>query len=84
MRNRIFKGRRQLCTSVDKNRHVGFGSGPHVCLGIHLARLEGEVALDVLFRRYPHLAIEGEADNVKWISRAGLRGLKRLPLALSR
>ncbi|MBD3756472.1 MAG: cytochrome P450, partial [Gammaproteobacteria bacterium] len=66
------------------NRHVGFGSGPHVCLGIHLARLEGEAALDVLLNRYPGLTIEGTADNVKWISRAGLRGLKRLPLALSR
>lgn len=64
------------------NRHVGFGSGAHICLGIHLARLEGEVALDVLLSRYPGLAIEGGADNVKWISRAGLRGLKRLPLAL--
>lgn len=64
------------------NRHVGFGSGPHVCLGIHLARLEGEVALDVLLNRYPGLAIAGAADNVKWISRAGLRGLKRLPLVL--
>jgi cytochrome P450 len=64
------------------NRHVGFGSGPHICLGIHLARLEGEVALNVLLSRYPHLAIEGVPDNVKWIARAGLRGLKRLPLML--
>ncbi|KCZ45884.1 cytochrome P450 [Hyphomonas sp. CY54-11-8] len=64
------------------NRHVGFGSGPHICLGIHLARLEAEVALDVLLSRYPRLAIKGGAENVKWISRAGLRGLKRLPLVL--
>jgi cytochrome P450 PksS len=64
------------------NRHVGFGSGPHICLGIHLARLEAEAALDVLFSRYPHLAIEGDPSEARWIARAGLRGLKRLPLAL--
>lgn len=71
----------QLNLARRPNRHVGFGSGPHVCLGIHLARLEAEVALDVLLSRYPRLAIEGGAENVKWISRSGLRGLKRLPLA---
>nr|WP_321361408.1 cytochrome P450 [uncultured Hyphomonas sp.] len=62
------------------NRHVGFGSGPHVCLGIHLARLEAEVALDVLFTRFPGLAIDGDPTALKWIARSGLRGLKRLPL----
>jgi cytochrome P450 PksS len=77
-----FDNPQTLNLSRRPNRHVGFGSGPHVCLGIHLARLEGEVALDVLFRRYPALAIKGEAESVKWISRAGLRGLKQLPLAL--
>ncbi|MEZ5945956.1 MAG: cytochrome P450 [Hyphomonas sp.] len=64
------------------NRHVGFGTGPHQCLGLHLARLEGEVALDVLFSRYPGLAIDGEPMALRWIARAGLRGLKRLPLLL--
>jgi cytochrome P450 len=64
------------------NRHVGFGSGPHLCLGIHLARTEAEAALDVLFTRYPGLAIEGDPAACKWISRTGLRGLKRLPLRL--
>ena len=66
------------------NRHVGFGSGPHVCLGIHLARLEAEVALDVLFTRFPGLAIQGDPMAPKWISRSGLRGLKRLPLLFLR
>jgi cytochrome P450 PksS len=62
------------------NRHVGFGTGSHQCLGLHLARLEAEVALDVLFSRYPHLAVDGDPMAVRWIARPGLRGLKRLPL----
>jgi cytochrome P450 len=35
------------------NRHVGFGLGPHRCLGIHLARRELRVALQALHRRLP-------------------------------
>ncbi len=38
------------------NRHVGFGFGPHHCLGASLARLEGTIALRRLFERFPALA----------------------------
>lgn len=77
-----FESPQTLNLSRRPNRHVGFGSGPHVCLGIHLARLEAEVAFNILFSRYPRLAIEGDPMEAKWIARAGLRGLKRLPLVL--
>ena len=38
--------------------HLAFAHGPHVCLGVHLARLEARAALDVLLRRLPSLALD--------------------------
>jgi cytochrome P450 len=38
------------------NPHLGFGWGPHVCLGANLARLEARSALRALFGRFPDLA----------------------------
>ncbi|MGH2884204.1 MAG: cytochrome P450 [Solirubrobacteraceae bacterium] len=38
--------------------HLTFAHGPHVCLGVHLARLEGRAALYTLLRRLPTLALD--------------------------
>jgi cytochrome P450 len=38
-------------------RHLAFGSGPHVCIGPALARLEAMAALPPLFARYPDLRL---------------------------
>lgn len=38
-----------------KQRHVAFGSGPHICIGQHLARVEMTVALNALLDRLPNL-----------------------------
>jgi cytochrome P450 len=39
-------------------RHIAFAHGPHVCIGIHLARLESTVALRRLLERLPHLRLD--------------------------
>ena len=43
--------------------HMSFGHGPHVCLGIHLARVEMRVALNLLLDRLPELRLDPSADD---------------------
>ena len=39
------------------NRHVTFAAGPHVCIGMHLARLEAHTAVERLLGRLPGLRL---------------------------
>ena len=49
----------------EATQHVSFGTGPHLCLGMHLARMETRVALDALFDRLPNLRLDqDEAQRV--------------------
>ncbi|OSC40038.1 cytochrome P450 [Mycobacterium decipiens] len=43
--------------------HIGFGHGVHVCLGMHLARLEMRVALNLLLDRLPNLRLHPQGDD---------------------
>jgi cytochrome P450 len=47
----------------DARQHISFGFGPHMCLGMHLARMETRVALDRLFDRLPHLRLDPAAED---------------------
>jgi cytochrome P450 len=59
--------------------HLSFGGGAHYCLGAALARLEAQVAIGSLVRRFA--TIEPTAEPV-WNGRVNLRGLDSLPLAV--
>jgi methyl-branched lipid omega-hydroxylase len=48
----------------DPNDHLGFGGGPHFCLGANLARREITVMFEELFRRLPDLEITGPLDRL--------------------
>jgi cytochrome P450 len=62
------------------NRHMAFGGGIHYCLGAHLARLEGGVALTELARRFP--SMELATETVEWRDTITLRALKSLPVTV--
>jgi len=42
---------------------ISWGHGAHVCLGMHLARLEMRVALNLLFDRLPNLRLDPAAED---------------------
>ncbi len=60
--------------------HVSFGSGVHHCLGAALARVEAQVAIGTLVRRFGD--IERATDEPAWNGRLVLRGLDELPVSL--
>jgi cytochrome P450 len=43
-------------------QHLGFGFGVHVCLGMHLARMESRVAINTLFDRLGPFTLDPEAE----------------------
>jgi cytochrome P450 len=47
----------------ERRPHIGFAHGPHMCLGMHLARMETHVALSVLFDRLPNLRLDPDVDD---------------------
>ncbi len=66
------------------NTHIAFGKGVHYCLGAPLARLEGEVALRVLFQRIPDLALDIAPEELEWRDVPLFHSLARLPVKWGR
>ena len=58
------------------NRHLGFGGGPHFCLGAALARMEGQIAFDTMLRRLPDMELATTAPTYR--DHYVIRGLDEL------
>ena len=61
-------------------QHMTFGYGLHFCLGSHLARLEGRVALDELLNRWPQWDVD--YSDIKLAPTSTVRGWERMPIIL--
>lgn len=62
----------------DAKDHLGFGYGPHACVGMHLARLEGRVALEEVLTAMPDFVVD-EAGLERMHS-PNVRGYTKVPV----
>jgi cytochrome P450 len=60
--------------------HLAFATGPHMCLGMHLARMETRVALARLFARLPNLRLDDSVAPKPKMSGDLMRSPSSLPV----
>jgi cytochrome P450 len=48
----------------ESSSHLAFGGGVHFCLGAHLARMEAQIAIGSLIKRFPKLQLQ--SDRLEW------------------
>jgi cytochrome P450 len=77
---RVFDAPDRLDLGREPNPHLAFGHGTHFCLGSQLAKLEAEIALGALLRRFPDFS--GPVDPPAWRRSVLLRGPEALRLRL--
>lgn len=76
----VFERPDTLDITRQQNRHLAFGYGIHACLGMPLARLEGQIAINALIQRLPDLQLAVAVDQLRWRATPMVRGLERLPV----
>ena len=76
----VFEDATRLDIARSPNRHLAFAGGPHVCVGLTLARMEGRIAIARFLARFPDYEIaEGRVNG----GRMRFRGYARLPARLN-
>ncbi len=65
----------------DIDQHLAFGYGIHFCLGSHLARLEGRIALEEVLERFPTWDVDW--DHAVQAHTSTVRGWDRLPVVVT-
>lgn len=65
---------------ANRSEHLGLAFGAHYCLGAALARLEGEIVVDTLVRRFPEIRLR--AGEIPYAGSAMLRKITTLPVGL--
>lgn len=65
----------------EDTHHHAFGGGVHYCLGAPLAKLEAEIGIGTLVRRFPEMRLADEP--LEWRRLPSFRGLIRLPVLIN-
>ncbi|KUN76084.1 cytochrome [Streptomyces bungoensis] len=81
---RVFPEPDRFLPGRSNARQLAFGHGIHYCLGAPLARMEGQIALDLMLERYADIRVDHESPLSYFDNRVNVFGLRRLPLAVSR
>ncbi|MEV7770825.1 cytochrome P450 [Kitasatospora sp. NPDC086791] len=76
----VFADPDRLDVTRSPNPHIGFGHGPHRCLGAQLARAELAVAVGSLVARFPELRLAVAVEELEWDLRTMQRGPRALPV----
>ncbi len=63
--------------------HLTFGFGMHICLGFPLARMEGQVAIPAVLRRWKRIELATAPDRLEWLNSMVFRGMKAMPLRVA-
>jgi cytochrome P450 RapN len=65
---------------VKPKPHLSFTTGPHACIGQHLAKLQVRLTVETLLRRFPTLRLAIPAEEVVWSKSSFMRTVEALPL----
>ena len=76
----VFKDPDKLDLRRQENKHLSFGTGIHFCLGAALARMEAEIVVGTLVRRFPNLTLI--TRKPRWRKGITFRGVHLLELRL--
>ncbi|WP_181008348.1 cytochrome P450 [Sphingomonas montanisoli] len=66
----------------EKKYHLGFGLGPHQCLGMNVAKQEMIVALNALMDRFPNMRLDPAAPPPRIVGGLEQRGMSAIPVLL--
>jgi cytochrome P450 len=76
-----FADAERLDITRTNNHHLGFGYGPHFCVGAAIARLETRIALNTILQRLPGIALVDEP--LEWFPSFVVRGVRALPVTFT-
>ena len=75
----VYERAEEFVIDRKKNNHFGFASGPHRCLGMHLARREMQVGVNEWLRAIPDFRLESDERELER-GGASMMALKHLRL----